>query len=96
MLFYFILGLLIGSVVLIPMLRLLREYDNQIFELELSLQRTKHTLPVLKTCGSCGWCKRTEESQNRGLYAVCHHPKMKDRHIIDDSQEPPMWCPLKE
>lgn len=44
-------------------------------------------LPVIATCGECGWCHATE---------VCMHQRAHAEREIDGSaMPPPSWCPLR-
>lgn len=49
-------------------------------------------LPVIATCGKCGWCDYPMEGASLGL--VCLHPKSKIR-FVDESDAPPSACPLR-
>lgn len=54
-----------------------------------------HELPVIRTCGACGWKERDG--------ALCEHPTIefaRDAHGIlgavgNGSAAPPDWCPLR-
>lgn len=47
-----------------------------------------HALPVIATCGECGWC---EGEVTRGPWCE------RDPHsrAVDRYDAPPSWCPLR-
>lgn len=58
-------------------------------------------LPVIRTCGECGFCRSFgTDSNERGVAYLCDHTRASaDTDVStfdDDAQAPPAWCPLRE
>lgn len=49
-------------------------------------------LPVIQTCGECGYCYRTHDPGHVG--DICAHPSADAQEWMASS-EPPPWCPLR-
>lgn len=54
-------------------------------------------LPVIATCGECGWARDGGHSYD-GPLVVCGkitHDSLGWRQTISVADEPPTWCPLR-
>lgn len=51
-------------------------------------------LPVIATCGECGWMHRT--AVRGGTVHECEHPRLAiENASIQPDTAPPSWCPYR-
>lgn len=54
-------------------------------------------LPVIATCGSCGWARET--APFNGPHVICSmvtHNSRGWRVAVPHDHEPPKWCPMRK
>ena len=57
--------------------------------------RRLRSLPVIATCGECGWCHR--EPVRGGWTHICENPNAPEQDlVVESTSAPPDWCPLRK
>lgn len=60
-------------------------------------ERPLRTLPVIATCGSCGWARETAPFNGpRVICSMVTHNSNGWRVAMPHDCEPPKWCPMRK
>lgn len=72
-----------------------RAVDRAAIDLLTEIDRLR-ALPVLRTCGECGWCSEKLDAQR----TWCSNPRAPFAldlvaRAVEQDAPPPAWCPLR-